>query len=117
MLIADGNKKCPRCCEEKLAEGNFYSVNRTSGDGYAGYCIACTKIQAVAWQKNNPDKKRESDRKVRAKRPKKGYFRKWASRKEGQRVRAHRYNQKPEVKLKHRQRERFRRATLTRTFV
>lgn len=62
MLTADGKKRCPRCGETKIAVGGFYKVNRKAGDGFAGYCIPCTKLNAVKWQKGNPEKKAASDR-------------------------------------------------------
>ena len=61
MLTPDGKKRCPRCETEKVADGNFYKVNRATGDGYAGYCIECIKAKAVDWQKENPERKKLTD--------------------------------------------------------
>jgi len=69
MLDADAKKKCPRCGEMKIAAGNFYRVNRTDCDGFAGYCIECTKAKVVEWQKSNPEKKAATDAKMYRKHP------------------------------------------------
>jgi hypothetical protein len=44
-------------------EGNFYRTKNRSGEPtWSGYCISCTKDKAVEWQKANPEKKADSDR-------------------------------------------------------
>jgi hypothetical protein len=63
MLTPDGLKKCPRCSETKLAAGNFYRSGR-SADGYAGYCIPCTKAAATVWQKALPEDRRRTKNKA-----------------------------------------------------
>jgi len=55
----DGNKQCSRCRDVLVAEGNFYPSKKD--DGWCGYCIRCTKIKAVEWQKANPKKKAAAD--------------------------------------------------------
>jgi len=54
-------KRCPACGEKKICEGNFYRVASPRQDGWAGYCIVCTKRKVVAWQKANPEAKAASD--------------------------------------------------------
>lgn len=62
MLQPTDLKRCPRCREEKVLEGNFYRAP-SQNSGWSGYCIPCLKAKAVEWQKINPEKKREADRK------------------------------------------------------
>ncbi len=117
MLTADGKKRCPRCGDTKLAEGNFYHVSRKDGDGFSGYCVACTKEKVRVWQKENPEALRAYQREQYAKKPKKPPRpRKWADPRDGLRAASKRFHQKPEFKMEHKQREHLRRATLTRTF-
>jgi hypothetical protein len=66
MLNADGTKTCARCSTPKPTT-EFYRVNRRTGDGYHGYCIACVKAKVIAWQKANPEKKAAQDKKQNAK--------------------------------------------------
>lgn len=113
-MLVDGKKTCPRCSETKLAEGNFYRTNRPVGDGFHGYCIPCVKAAAVEWQKANPEKKRASDARQQARRPKKGRFKYLtdAERRAAAASAQAKYNAKPEHKLVHRNREHLRRMTL-----
>jgi hypothetical protein len=61
-------KICTSCGIAKPPEGNFYLVKSKSGQKVLrSYCIACEKLKAVAWQKKNPEKKKEADRKERLK--------------------------------------------------
>lgn len=63
MLHPDLTKTCPRCSERKLATGNFYKSGKSS-DGYAGYCISCTKEAAKSWQNKLPEDRRRSKSKA-----------------------------------------------------
>ncbi len=61
----DGTKTCCRCHESKPVS-EFYAYRRTTGDGFTARCIACAKAAAIEWQKSNPAKKTENDRKQAA---------------------------------------------------
>lgn len=55
MLNPDGTKTCP-ACKIPLPTDSFYKTSRKIGDGFGGYCKACTKNSVIAWQKANPEK-------------------------------------------------------------
>jgi len=55
---------CPRCGETKPVD-QFYLI--AGGARRAGYCVPCTKAEAIEWQKANPEKKAVADRKEQAK--------------------------------------------------
>ena len=65
-MVKDGCKECPKCSNTLKVE-EFYKVNRTTGDGYSGYCRKCTAAKAVEWQKGNP----EADKAIRDRREEK----------------------------------------------
>ena len=64
-IDAEGKKRCARCTQEKLAEGNFYRIGRPGGDGFMGYCISCAKEKATAWNNATPEE-REAAKRARA---------------------------------------------------
>mgnify|MGYP000882079715 CR=1 FL=1 len=53
-MVVDNHKTCPRC-SQNLHTDNFYKTSRKSGDGFSGYCRACTTQKARDWQKENPE--------------------------------------------------------------
>lgn len=76
MLNPDGTKTCPHC-KLPLPTSSFYAVTRKLGDGFSGYCKACTRIRAVEWQKANPQKmaqQREKQTKKRSDQRKAGLY-------------------------------------------
>ena len=59
-------KTCSKCGEVKDS-GAFYA-EKGHRDGLASACRPCMKLQAVAWQRANPEKAREMRARHAAKR-------------------------------------------------
>lgn len=47
-------KRCPKCGETKVCEGNFYRARSPRQDGWAGYCRSCARASTKAWDEANP---------------------------------------------------------------
>lgn len=60
MDAAPTTKTCSKCNEEKPLD-EFYK-SKINIDGHDGYCKECRKAVALAWSKNNQERKKVSDK-------------------------------------------------------